>query len=80
MRRRWLRFKPAKWLRPTAVSGLRICFGRGLSAGQGRYEEALPHARIADSLLNQNAVSPGAKKAGAEAKALLLELSAKTSH
>jgi tetratricopeptide (TPR) repeat protein len=42
--------------------------------GQQRYQEALPHAEIADKLLLSNAVSPGAKQMGAEAHQLLLDL------
>jgi eukaryotic-like serine/threonine-protein kinase len=45
--------------------------------GQGRYEEALPHAEIADRLLGMAAFSVGAKKAGAEAHRLLLDVQAK---
>jgi serine/threonine-protein kinase len=45
--------------------------------GQGRYREALPHAEIADRLLAMNAISAGAKQAGAEAHALLLDVQAK---
>jgi serine/threonine-protein kinase len=43
---------------------------------QGRYGEALPHARIADELLARNAVSPGAKEAMAEAHQVLLDTEA----
>ncbi len=43
-------------------------------AGQHRYQEALPHAEIADKLLAMNAVSPGAKQVGAEAHLLLLDI------
>jgi serine/threonine-protein kinase len=46
-------------------------------AGQRRYAEALPHAEIADKLLAMNAVSAGAKRAGAEAHQLLLDLQSK---
>jgi serine/threonine-protein kinase len=45
--------------------------------GQGRYRDALPHAEIADQLLARNAVSVGAKQAGAEAHRLLLDIRAK---
>ncbi len=45
--------------------------------GQKRYREALPHAEIADRLLAMNAVSLGAKQAGAEAHAVLVDLQAK---
>ncbi len=47
--------------------------------GQGRYNEALPHAQIAAALLAKNAVSLGAKQAGAEARQLLLEVQSKLS-
>ena len=47
-------------------------------AGQKLYAEALPHARIADDLLNRNSVSAFGKKAGAEAHALMLEIEGKT--
>ncbi len=46
-------------------------------AGQGRYRDALPHAVIADNLLVASAHSTGAKKMGAEAHALLLEVQGK---
>jgi hypothetical protein len=42
--------------------------------GQHRYQEALPHAEIADKLLAANAVSPGAKLAGSEAHQLLVDI------
>ncbi len=42
--------------------------------GQGRYEEALPHAEIADRLLAKNAVSIGAKQAASEAHELLINV------
>jgi tetratricopeptide (TPR) repeat protein len=45
--------------------------------GQNRYHEALPHAEIADKLLAANAVSPGAKKMGAEAHRVLLDVQSK---
>jgi len=45
-------------------------------AGQHRYRQALPHAEIADKLLAMNAVSVGARRMGAEAHQLLLELRA----
>jgi serine/threonine-protein kinase len=45
--------------------------------GQGLYQDALPHARIADQLLGRNAVSVGAKQAAAEAHQLLLDVNAK---
>jgi serine/threonine-protein kinase len=45
--------------------------------GQGRYQEALPHAEIADSLLAKNAVSIGAKQAASEAHQLLLKVQSK---
>jgi len=45
-------------------------------AGQHRYQEALPHAEIADKLL-ANGVSPGAKARSAEAHLLLLDLQSK---
>lgn len=43
-------------------------------AGQHRYEDALPHAEIADELLQNADVSAGAKKAGAEAHQELLTI------
>jgi serine/threonine protein kinase len=46
-------------------------------AGQGEYREALPHAEIANTLLAQNALSPGAKKVGADAHQLLLSVQEK---
>jgi tetratricopeptide (TPR) repeat protein len=42
--------------------------------GQGRTADALPHARIAAALLARNAVSPGARKAGQDARELLARL------
>lgn len=42
--------------------------------GQNRWQEALSHAQIADRLLARNAVSAGAKQAGAEAHQLLLDV------
>jgi serine/threonine protein kinase/tetratricopeptide (TPR) repeat protein len=45
--------------------------------GQQRYQEALPHAEIADKLLAMNAASQGAKQIGAEAHRLLLDIQAK---
>jgi len=45
-------------------------------AGQHRYDEALPHAELADGLL-ANAVSPGGKQMGAEAHQLLAEIQSK---
>jgi len=44
---------------------------------QGRFTEALPHARIADELLARNAVSPGAKEKMAEAHEVLLDVEAR---
>jgi serine/threonine-protein kinase len=41
---------------------------------QGRYAEALPHARIADELLANTAVSAGAKEMTAEAHQVLLDV------
>jgi serine/threonine-protein kinase len=41
---------------------------------QGRYAEALPHARIADELLANTAVSAGAKELTAEAHQVLLDV------
>jgi len=41
---------------------------------QGRFAEALPHARIADDLLAKNAVSSGAKELAAEAHRVLSEV------
>jgi len=46
-------------------------------AGQHRYEEALPHAEIADKLLAMNALSVGAKKSSAEAHQMLLDVQSK---
>src|SRR5271165_2033611 len=46
-------------------------------AGEHRYQEALPHAEIADKLLAINAVSAGAKARSAEAHRLLLDLQAR---
>jgi serine/threonine-protein kinase len=46
-------------------------------AGQHRYQEALPHAEIADKLLAIGAVSLGAKQMGAEAHSVLLEIQMK---
>jgi len=45
-------------------------------AGQHKYEEALPHAEIADKLL-LNAISPGAKLMSAEAHQVLLDVQGK---
>jgi len=45
--------------------------------GQQRYEEALPHAEIADRLLAHNAVSTGAKQMGAQAHQVLVDLQSK---
>jgi serine/threonine protein kinase/tetratricopeptide (TPR) repeat protein len=42
--------------------------------GQHRYQEALPHAEIADKLLAMNAVSVGAKKAASDAHQVLLDV------
>ena len=39
--------------------------------GQGRYQEALPHAEIADALLAKNAESVSAKQAASEAHQVL---------
>jgi tetratricopeptide (TPR) repeat protein len=46
-------------------------------AGQHRYEEALPHAEIADKLLATTAISPGAKLMGAEAHGVLVDVRAR---
>jgi hypothetical protein len=46
-------------------------------AGQQRYQEALPHAEIADRLLAQNAVSTGAKQMGAQAHQVLVDVQSK---
>jgi serine/threonine-protein kinase len=46
-------------------------------AGQHRYQEAMPHAEIADKLLAIGAVSPGAKQMAAEAHLLLAEIQSK---
>jgi serine/threonine-protein kinase len=43
-------------------------------AGQNRWQEALPHAEIADRLLARNAISVGAKQAAAEAHQLLQDV------
>jgi hypothetical protein len=43
-------------------------------AGQQRYQEALPHAEIADRLLAHNAVSTGAKQMGAQAHQVLVDV------
>jgi tetratricopeptide (TPR) repeat protein len=45
-------------------------------AGQHRYQEALPHAEIAERLL-ANAISPGAKQMTAEAHQTLVEIETK---
>lgn len=45
--------------------------------GQGRYQEALPHAQIADTLLAKNAVSVSAKQAASEANAVLASVQSK---
>lgn len=45
-------------------------------AGQHKYEEALPHAQIADKLL-ANSVSPGGKLMSAEAHQVLVDVQAK---
>ena len=46
--------------------------------GQHKYEEALPHAEIADKLLREgNGISPGAKMMNAEAHQVLLDVQAK---
>lgn len=42
--------------------------------GQGRYQEGLPHAEIANTLLAQNAVSVDAKHSASEAQQLLLNV------
>jgi hypothetical protein len=41
---------------------------------QGRYTEALPHARIADELLANTAVSKGGREMTAEAHQVLLDV------
>ncbi len=46
-------------------------------AGQTRWQDALPHAQIAERLLARNAVSVGAKQAAAEAHQLLLDVQSK---
>ncbi len=46
-------------------------------AGQQRYQEALPPAKIADDLLNRNAVSVGGKKAGARDRLHVIPLRAR---
>lgn len=45
--------------------------------GQHRYAEALPHAELADRLLSNGVISPGARAMSAEAHQLLLDLQAK---
>jgi eukaryotic-like serine/threonine-protein kinase len=45
--------------------------------GQRRYEEALPHAEIADKLLAMGAFSVGAKKAASDAHQVLLDVQSK---
>jgi hypothetical protein len=45
--------------------------------GQGRYQEALPHAEMADTLLAKNAVSINAKQEASEAHQVLGNLQAK---
>jgi eukaryotic-like serine/threonine-protein kinase len=47
-------------------------------AGQHRYQDALPHAQIADKLLAINAVSAGAKQMEAEAHQVLLDVQSKS--
>ncbi len=42
--------------------------------GQKRFKEALPHARIADTLLAKHAISVGAKQAASEAHHLFLDV------
>jgi tetratricopeptide (TPR) repeat protein len=63
---------------PTArrIGTSHLMLARAL-AGQGRYEEALPHAQIADTLLAKNAVSVGAKQAASEANAVLASVQSK---
>ena len=46
-------------------------------AGENRVREALPHAEIADQILANGAVSPGAKGMTAEAHQLLIDLRSK---
>ncbi len=46
-------------------------------AGENRIREALPHAEIADQILANGAVSPGAKAMTAEAHQLLIDLRSK---
>jgi tetratricopeptide (TPR) repeat protein len=46
-------------------------------AGQGRYQEALPHAEIADTLLTRNAASASAKQAATEAHQVLTDVQLK---
>jgi serine/threonine-protein kinase len=46
-------------------------------AGLGRYRDALPHAQIADKLLQANAISAGAKQMGAEAHQTLVQIQSK---
>jgi serine/threonine-protein kinase len=54
--------------------GIAHLFWARALAGQNRYEDALPHAEIADRLLH---VDAGASKLGAEAHQLLLDLKSK---
>jgi tetratricopeptide (TPR) repeat protein len=42
--------------------------------GQGRYQEALPHARIAETVLTRNAGSASARQAASEAHQVLLKV------
>jgi len=46
-------------------------------AGQLRYQQALPHAQLADQLLSVNAVSASAQQDASQAHALLLEIQSK---
>jgi len=48
-------------------------------AGEHRYQEALPHAEIADRLLAMNAISAGAKAKAAEAHQLLFDIQSRLS-
>jgi eukaryotic-like serine/threonine-protein kinase len=46
-------------------------------AGQHRYQEALPHAEIADRILAQTVLSPGQKQTSSDAHALLIDIKSK---
>jgi hypothetical protein len=46
-------------------------------AGEHRYQEALPHAEIADRVLAQTVLSQGQKQASSDAHLLLLDIQSK---